>query len=503
MFSIKTIVYQIIIVSLIPFNVRCNNNVDTRNQNTIIVVFDNIPSYVRTVFPFPKMRQKDNRPQVTIFDNFYQYNFNPKPLKSDTIIFAPQNDRIVLSFLYSINLAPFDYVINKGDTITFSFINNAPYASSKRADGDKSINYEYERLAVNKKNLQATPYDIYKNPILVAKDINDVVNGGPAVKREYYDQAHAFLSNELSYLDISKDIKDSYPGIFNFFHDKYTYEIAELDFEQNKLNSDSLNKMLAVNRHEPINKSYSYFFPFLEKITDDVIVKQAKVLKSDNGTDIDYRDVYNRVSKWPEINNFYRKHLLFKYLKKIGGLFSSSDLQMYLSNFSSLTNDSILIEKIHDEFPSSNYFSLLSKDSLYLLDANNNSISFQAFLTRCKGKVVYLDFWASWCIPCRSEMKKAEQLREVFKDNEIVFAYFSLDKNKNQWIEAFKTDKLNIVQDNYMLLNIDASNFLKSINFKSIPRYLLYDKSGNLVHKNAPSPSSEEIQRLIRYYLVH
>lgn len=76
-------------------------------------------------------------------------------------------------------------------------------------------------------------------------------------------------------------------------------------------------------------------------------------------------------------------------------------------------------------------------------------------------------------------------------------------KNKNEWLEASNTDKLNAVQYNYMLMNVDASKFLKSINFGSILRHLLYDKSGNLVHKSAPGPGSEEIQRLITYYSMH
>ncbi len=255
MLNLKSIISQIAIISFFPLNVWCNN-IDTSDHNTnVVIVFDNIPSYVRTAFPFPKMTQTDDRSQVTIFDNFYQYNFNPEPLTSDTIIFSPQNDYIVLSFLYSMNFDPFDYVIDKGDTITFKFINNKPYASSKRAKRNKSLNYEYERLAVNKKNIQPTPYDIYKNPMLVAKDINDVVNNRPAIERDYYNQAHFFLSNELSYLD-SSDNKERFPVTFNFFQDKYTYEMAELDFEQKKFNSDSLN----IIRASLISQFFDSFF---------------------------------------------------------------------------------------------------------------------------------------------------------------------------------------------------------------------------------------------------
>jgi len=493
----------LIIIFIIPLKGWCQKIETSKRDTNIVIIFGHIPACPRTLYPFPKMTQRDDRPQVTIFDNFYQYDFNLAPLKSDTIILAPQSDLIVLRFLYSMNLAPIDYVINKGDTITFSFVNNLPYAGSKIADRNKSLNYEYEQLIAHKNNLQPTPYDIYKQPVIVAKDVNDAMNNYHAVQRDYYDQSRSFLKKKLSALDSSKNIFNKYLGIFNFFQDKYTYEIAELDFEQNKLSEDSLHKIFDANKNAPTNQSYSYFFPFIEKVAEKVIVNHAKVVKYDNGPDVDYRDVYDQVRKWLDINDFYRKHLLYTYLKKIGSLFSTLDLQKYVSDFATLTHDSILVNKIHDEFPSANYYSSSAKDSLYLLDENNNRTSFQTFLASCKGKVVYIDFWASWCVPCREEMKNAAKLRKAFENKSIVFAYFSVDKNKNEWLQASTAEKLNVVQHNYILMNVDASGFLKSINFGAIPRHLVYDKPGNLVYKNATGPGSSEIQRLITYYLVH
>lgn len=451
--------------------------------------------------PFPQLTLKDDRSQITIYDNFYQYNFDPKPSVSDTIHLSPQNDHIVVRFLFEMSQEPFDYLIYKGDTVTFSYLNGIPYAKNENSVREKTLNYEYERLMTSKQQFQHTPYSIYKRPRLIAKDIYELLNNADNLKKEYYAPARSFLNDELSFLSGMRDIKEKYPEIFGFYKEKLTYQIAELDFEQNKLNPDSLNKILALNEPIPTNKSYSYFFSFLDKVSENTIVKQAKVISSDNGIVIDYRDVYDRIDSWTQINDFYRKYLLYKYLQKIGDHFSSLDLNTYISKFSSSIGDSSLVKKIQEEFPAAYTSTSLAEDSLYMFDYNNSMKSMQEFLRSCEGNVVYIDFWASWCLPCRKEMKYAEALREKFKNENVVFAYFSTDKNKVRWVDAFMADKLGSVEHNYVLMNVESSTFLKSIDFSSIPRYLLFDKFGNLAHKNAPGPSSDEIQHLITFYL--
>jgi thiol-disulfide isomerase/thioredoxin len=496
------VLYCIIVILLLPFNVLCNN-MDTSHQNpTTILIFDHIPPYVRSTFPLPRLEHKDDRFQVTIFDNFYAYTFNPKPSTRDTIVFYQKNEHIVLTFLYSMTREPLNYVINKGDTITFSFIKDRPYVKKNEISKNDYLNYDYDRLLANKNTQQPTSYEIYKNPSLVAKDINDLVNNRHEIERNYYNQARHFLNNELSFLNNFKELRGKAPDLFIFFQDKLTYQIARLDFEQHRLSADSLNAILALNKQRPVKSSYSYFLPFLERVSDSVIVKKAKFLKYENGSDIDYRDVYDRTNNWSAINDFYKKQLLYKYLKKIGEIFSVSDLQAYLSKFASFSNDTVLVQNIRNEFLISNDPGTLSKDSLYMADAKNNKLSLQTFLNVNKGKLIYIDFWASWCVPCRREMKNADKLREAFKGKDVVFVYFSVDKSKEAWIEASNEERLNAVQHNYILTNAESSAFLKSIDFGPIPRYLLYDKSGKLVHKNAPPPSSEESHRLLTDYLV-
>lgn len=494
-----------IIALVIPFNVCCKNNVSVKPVNdsgsTIVLIFENIPIYKRTYSPFPNVKYEDHRHQITILDSLYQYNYNLNSPKDDTITLLPKSKSIILSFLYYPTHIRFDYIINRGDTIVFNFKNSKPYATLKNNYNGGFINYEYDRYLNDTLYGQYTPYEIYRTPFIIAKSANDIFNKEQETKQSYYLRAHDFLKNELNLLNNYSVQNNKSDAIFDLLRDKFTYQIAEMDFEQHKLSTDSLNAILERNKQKAISPAYAYFLSFLEKVSDSVNVNTSNLIKYENGNGIDYREVYDRTSKWSVINDFYKKLLLYKYLKGIGGMFSVADLQKYLTKFSSFSNDTILVKNIKDEFLIADNPNNLSKDSLYMADAKGKLLSLQTFLSLNRGKIIYIDFWASWCVPCRKEMKYAEKLRESFKNKDVVFAYFSVDKSKSDWMEASNDEKLNKVQYNYILSDPESSAFLKTIDFGPIPRYLLYDKQGKLVHKTAPPPSSEEALNIITEYL--
>lgn len=105
-----------------------------------------------------------------------------------------------------------------------------------------------------------------------------------------------------------------------------------------------------------------------------------------------------------------------------------------------------------------------------------------------KGKVVYLDFWATWCGPCRKEMPHSKELVKKYKDNkDIVFLYTSVDKDKNAWLKF-----LNDNEKGFGGTHIWAGTN-KSINeayqISGIPRFVIIDRNGKLYDGNARRPS--------------
>ena len=129
---------------------------------------------------------------------------------------------------------------------------------------------------------------------------------------------------------------------------------------------------------------------------------------------------------------------------------------------------------------------------------NDNELTFEEILSMHKGKIVLVDFWASWCSPCRKEMPFLKDLKSKFKESELKVIEISIDKDYSAWVRASKLENLSTEEDNYIIANWGKSSLYKNYKIKTIPKYLLFDKNGKIIDYNAPRPSENKLVELIK-----
>ncbi len=127
-----------------------------------------------------------------------------------------------------------------------------------------------------------------------------------------------------------------------------------------------------------------------------------------------------------------------------------------------------------------------------LQDLNGKSVKLSDF----KGKVVVLEFWATWCPPCRDSITGLEKIHKAYKDKGLVILAVSLDQGGWDSVKAFVSDR----GMTYIVLKGDEE-VANQYQVRSIPMLLVLDKSGNIAKRYIGLGSDEELEQDIKSIL--
>ncbi|MFB6316976.1 TlpA family protein disulfide reductase [Saccharicrinis sp. FJH54] len=127
-------------------------------------------------------------------------------------------------------------------------------------------------------------------------------------------------------------------------------------------------------------------------------------------------------------------------------------------------------------------------------DMNGNMVS----LDQLKGKVVYVDVWATWCGPCKYEIPFLKKLEADLHDEDIAFVSVSIDPDKSDWEQMVKSEKL----QGYQIFADKAgeSDIVKKYIIEGIPRFILIGKDGKIIDATATHPSDPSTKEILLKY---
>jgi thiol-disulfide isomerase/thioredoxin len=136
-----------------------------------------------------------------------------------------------------------------------------------------------------------------------------------------------------------------------------------------------------------------------------------------------------------------------------------------------------------------------------LKKVNNSSVKevIDSIKSQNKGKLIYLDYWATWCAPCKDEMPNSKKLERDFESKDISFVYICLDSNEDAWKSSISQFKLG--GKHYFMTKEQSKDMRDIYEIRGIPYYILIGKNGEVIDKGShlrPDLVKKQIEKFLK-----
>ncbi len=373
-----------------------------------------------------------------------------------------------VNYLYK-NQDKISYYLHPGDTLSLDIVNGKPVATfaPKRA-------VDLEMLWRN----QVAP-DGYIG-LVEAKLLK-------SKKKELEEKARLEIKTLYGMIDSLVAVGGIDQEQARLYKSKYTYLQFGIGEEINTLNAQNVRSWL----HEDWI-DYDFYRKFIFLLANAQYGKLSKVTMDANGMRKDERAKYDAVVASLLFDALAKDMLLEACMKYIVMDCSVDQADVYLHKFAKDVQD----KRIYDDFVRRHAVGSSISNDVLLEGADGSQTTLSKLIQQLNGSPVYVDCWATWCVPCMAAMPGSMELVKRLRYSTTVFVYLSFDEDVHRWkekVKEFQEGK----SLHFRVLNSKRSRMLDDLHIPPIPRYLLYDKMGKLIYKNAPSPSTAGVDEVI------
>ncbi|MGG6230812.1 TlpA family protein disulfide reductase [Tenacibaculum sp. SDUM215027] len=438
--------------------------------------------------------------------------------KIDTINIKLNKSEFI--YLSHKKIVPDTLFLGKGDSIKIkAYENRIEYSVNSYKHNNKKFKEASQKLKQDstyqnfKKQIDSLTNTFYsinynKRPMIGNNDYQKFINYPVKVNRDIYPSKHKeekllfkllnklyvykidFLKKEELPNNLKEHLKYKslieYNNKLSIFHSFFKSKAAK-----NKLNSTIfINDSLLLNPY-----SKTIMLSFLRK---NVI--KSKPTYSRSKEYVNYVEAFDNAPVY--LNDSLTKYARFLSIEAMINFGESFNVtKSKFNEFKSKYQDDRLNTILEDKYLLNIDIFDNIKNDVKLINHNQEISSLNDLIKNNNGNYIFIDFWASWCFPCREAMPDYQKVINKFSKEKITFLYLSIDKNKDSWLNAVKAENMESYQHSYMVLNQESANFLKSIKLVNIPRYILLDKQGKILHENAPGPKGDELTVFLNKYL--
>lgn len=211
-------------------------------------------------------------------------------------------------------------------------------------------------------------------------------------------------------------------------------------------------------------------------------------------TAIKNSDTWHKLfSKGLKTSNFSKSSLFFQLIlsQRALTLININELAVYQKYYEPLVKEYVkhpyLTDNISKKLKEKLFYdknpSIFSEKVKNTLNKANSENPFIEILEQHKGKVIYLDFWGTWCGPCIAEFPNSKKLHELLAGSNIEFVYACIDSKERVWEKSRAEHQLK--GSHYFFNKRQSDEIRKALNLNGIPFYLIIDKNGNIIDKGS------------------